>query len=74
MSELNMAYIARAKCNCIKMAIADNPKRLEEIANELADCIKDGLIIERVSMDYVKKNFTLECAECKKNIDKNHKE
>jgi hypothetical protein len=53
------AYIARAACGCIVMAIADDeaPDWKKHTANEIAKAIRRGLSIERVPAQYVRDNM-----------------
>ena len=53
----NMAYIAKKPCGCIAMAVVDNPEHRRDTAKEVASCIKEGYIIERVTTDYVRENW-----------------
>jgi len=53
-------YIAQRPCGCIVMAVIDTPSHCEETAKEVAECIKDGLVISRVSVVFVREHW--ECA------------
>lgn len=62
MSEIEEpAYIARASCGCILMAIADDPDDSPEekkvTAREVAKAINRGLTVERVEAQYVRNNM-----------------
>ena len=58
----DMAYIARCKCGGVVMATVDNPDHQKENAKEIARCVRDGLTIERVSVEYVRsKECVLGC-------------
>lgn len=47
-----MAYIAkRRKCGCVVMCAVDDGNHLDDLANEVASCIRDGLIVERVTIE-----------------------
>ena len=52
------SYIARCKCGCggIVMATVDIPKHKKETAKTVAECIRDGLVVERVTVGYVRSN------------------
>lgn len=54
-----MAYIARCKCGCggVTMAAVDAPEHAEDIALSVAECIRDGDHIERVTVEYVRSFF-----------------
>jgi hypothetical protein len=53
-----MSYIARKRdCGCLVGAIADTPGRRKDIARETARWIMTGLIIERVTSQYVRDNW-----------------
>jgi Ethanolamine utilization protein EutJ (predicted chaperonin) len=49
------AYIARCKCGCrgIVMCTVDRPEHAVDVAKEVADCIRDGLTVEHVTVGYV---------------------
>lgn len=53
------AYIARCKkCNAIVMATVDIPEHAEDVANDIADCVRRGFTIERVTVGYVRQNWS----------------
>ncbi len=62
-SNESMSYIARKSCGCIVFAMVDdhltNKDYRKDLARELATCVKQGLIIERVTSQYVRDNFTI---------------
>ena len=45
------AYIGVAECGCVRAAAADDPNSRQHTAADVADFIRDGLIIERVSVE-----------------------
>lgn len=48
-------YIARKPdCGCIVMACVDESAHAKDIAKEIARCVRAGLIIERVTVGYVR--------------------
>lgn len=52
------SYIGRCpKCNGIVMACVDEPQYTEDTAEYLCEAVKDGLIIERVTVGYVRENW-----------------
>lgn len=53
----DMAYIARKSCGCIVAAAVDMPEHRKHVAKEIAKWIKDGLILERVTCQYVRDNM-----------------
>ena len=53
----NMAYIARKSCGCMVAAAVDEPDHREDTANEIAEWIRAGLTVERVTVDYVRANW-----------------
>lgn len=60
-----MSYIGKCKdCGNVVAAVVDEPGREKETAKDVAEFIKDGLLIERVSAEYVRKNFSY--CECNK--------
>ena len=59
------AYIARCKtCGAIIMATVDKPEYAENVADDVADCIRRGFAIERVTVGYVHKNGGLDECKC----------
>lgn len=50
MKNYSHAYIAKKKCGCVVAACADIPDYTKDTAKFLADCVKDGLTIERVEL------------------------
>lgn len=56
----NMAYIAKRECGCIVMACVDNPEHRRDTAKEVAQAIREGYVIERVSSDFVRENWFCE--------------
>lgn len=57
MNENKPCYIGKKPCGCILAATADEPKRKNETAKEIAEWIRDGMTIERVTTAYVRENF-----------------
>ena len=53
-----MAYIGRKTCGCLVFATVDDPKHRKEVAKDVAEAIAAGLAIDRVTCDYVRKNFS----------------
>lgn len=43
-------YVARKKCGCMVAAVSDMPTFERETAKDVADFIRDGLAIERMTM------------------------
>ena len=58
MSAEPMSYIARCKCGAIVMATVDKPEHAKDTAREVAECIADGLTIERVTCQCVRDNWS----------------
>lgn len=57
-----MAYIGRCrKCNVIVMACVDKPYHADATADAVAECIRFGDIVERVTMQFVRDNPWGEC-------------
>lgn len=50
----SMAYIGRAPCGCLRLAMVDKPSRSPLIAREVARAIRDGLTVERVTCEFVR--------------------
>jgi len=49
-----MAYIGRDAHGCIRFAAVDAPETRTMVAREIASCIRSGLLIERVTCEYVR--------------------
>lgn len=49
-----MAYIGRAPCGCIRMAVVDDPNHKRDVAREIANAVKHGEAVERVTCEYVR--------------------
>jgi hypothetical protein len=49
-----MAYVGRAPCGCIRMAVVDDPQHKQRTAREIAKAIKAGETVERVTCEYVR--------------------
>ncbi len=65
-----LAYIGRKSCGCIVLAIVDVPEHKKDTAKELAKAIRDGLTIERVTVEFVRKNmFWCDCDKKRKDIE-----
>lgn len=52
-----MSYIGRARCGCIRFAAIDEPDMAKENAKAIAQIIKQGGTIERVTCEYVRQNM-----------------
>jgi len=51
-----MAYIGRCpECNRIIFTSVDSPENKKELAKDVGHCIKDGLLVERVTCEEVRK-------------------
>jgi hypothetical protein len=53
--ESEWAYISRKPCGCLGIAVVDNPERRNFVATEVARAVRQGEIIERVKVEYVRK-------------------
>lgn len=56
-------YIARERCGCIVEAIVDDGKHPEHVKKSLKEWIDDNLIIERVTVGYVRDHGLELCSE-----------
>lgn len=52
------AYIGRCKCGALVAATVDNPERKRQVAQDVAEFIRDGLAVERVDSDVVRVQFS----------------
>ena len=64
------AYIGRCKCGAIRFTTVDKPEYAKDNAKEIAKCIRAGLIIERVTVGYVRATPWGDCTCCKKATEK----
>ena len=60
--EKKYAYIGKRPCGCIAAATLVMDDRLEDTANDVADFIKEGLIIERVEIQQDKPVRIQDCS------------
>lgn len=63
MSDEAMSYVARCPtCNGMVMVTVDKPERKKENAKEIAACVREGFVIERVTNEYVRaEGFFCKC-------------
>ena len=59
-----MAYIATHSCGGWVLVTVDLPERAKDNAKEIAQCITDGLTVERVTVQAVR--TTLKMCECQR--------
>jgi hypothetical protein len=59
------AYVGRRKCGCMCGAVADIPGNEDETASEVAEFIKCGLLVDRVTIEDVRENYAKDCEECR---------
>lgn len=52
------SYIGRLPCGCVVAVTVDYGDK--DTATDVAEFIKDGLTVERVTHDYVRENFVTE--------------
>ena len=49
-----MAYIARKPCGCVVFVTVDDERYKQDTAKEIAECIREGLTVERVTCEAVR--------------------
>jgi hypothetical protein len=56
MTDQHFAYIGRASCGCIRAVIVDSAlaQGLQQVARETSRWIRDGLKIERITVEEVR--------------------
>jgi hypothetical protein len=54
---MSYSYIAKKECGCIVMACVDDLAHRRDTAKEVAKAIREGYIVERVTVDYVRKHW-----------------
>lgn len=57
-------YIAREKCGCITIFLSMSlpPK---DLAKEISKAVRDGMVIEQVTVGFARENFGQTCESCK---------
>ena len=53
----SMAYVGILSCGCCVAVSVDVPYRKKDIAEFVADCIRDGMTVERQSLTWVSENL-----------------
>lgn len=59
------AYIGRSPRGCITFATVDEPERKRIVVKEVAQAMRDGLTIERVTVQFVRENYGPGCDQCR---------
>ena len=58
MTDQQMAYIGRcSECNNIAFAAVDKPHVIADVAGEIAEMLRDGWTVERVTSKFVRENY-----------------
>lgn len=57
-----MAYVGIKPCGCMVAARVDNSKHKKEVAKDISDFVKQGLRVERITVNRVRKE--LKKCEC----------
>ena len=60
-SDNEMCYIGRKPCGCIATTFIDTPGHRHYIAKALHDWVLSGLIVERVTVEFVRENWPNDC-------------
>lgn len=55
-----MAYIGRESCGCVVASVLDTGRPRAEVARSVAEFIREGLVIERVTVGYVREHFCMD--------------
>lgn len=45
-----MAYVGRASCGCVQFLAVDAPENRLEVVREMAECIRNGGYVERMTV------------------------
>jgi hypothetical protein len=53
-----MAYMGRRSCGCVVAITVDDPEYKKDTAKEIGKWIRQGLAIERVSIETARQSFT----------------
>jgi hypothetical protein len=51
------SYIGRGECGCLFAAVVDDPAHRRDTARSVAQMIRDGLAVERSTVQYVRDNW-----------------
>jgi hypothetical protein len=63
---MDMAYVGIKACGCIVAATVDNPQHKREVAKDIAGFIRQGLSVERITVERVRKELKrCECEDSK---------
>ena len=54
---MSECYVALKACGCCVAAIVDNPERRQDTAKEVASWLRDGLTVERKSVEWVRETM-----------------
>ena len=57
------AYIGRAECGCVVAAIVDDGTDSQMVSENVASFIKNGMIIERKTVGFVRENWGHKCGK-----------
>jgi len=57
-------YVGKSECGCIQAICIDHGNK--QTAEDLAEFIEMGLMVERVTVDYGKNNFMKDCDQCRR--------
>lgn len=57
MSEATHCYIGVLKCGCTVAATVDNPERKKQVAEDVAEFLEAGYVIERVTIAQARKRL-----------------
>ncbi len=54
-----MAYMGRKPCDCVVALTVDLPELKKDVAKEIGKWIRDGLTVERVSLEVARESFVI---------------
>jgi hypothetical protein len=55
--EVVYCYVGKRPCGCLVAAAVDKPEYTKDTAKSVAKWMRDGLTIERQTVEYVRANF-----------------
>ena len=55
------AYVGKKECGCVIAAVVDDGTDSEAVSRNVAEFVKDGLIVERQTVGYVREHWGCHC-------------
>lgn len=68
MTKHTHCYIGRKRCGCVTTIVVDEPEYPKDTAKSVADFIRDGYAVERMTIEDGKAALTFDCEHDKKPV------